>query len=64
MAEKIRIDFTESSPVAEGLQAVLFILASTFCSIRQLTAKAALANKVIPNEPPQQNAPWHHARRG
>jgi hypothetical protein len=41
-----------TSPVADARQAVRFILASTFCSIKQFTAKAALANNKMPNEAP------------
>lgn len=40
------------SPVADGLHAVRRILASTACSIKQLTAKAALASIQIPIVPP------------
>ena len=49
---KIIIFKALSSPVADGLQAVLRILASTFCSTKQFTANAAPANSQIPIEPP------------
>jgi hypothetical protein len=51
-AERMRISEVVASPVADARQAVLFILASTFCSIKQFTANAALANNKIPKEPP------------
>lgn len=49
---RIKISGTVTSPVADARQAVLFIFASTFCSIKQFTAKAALAKSQIPHEPP------------
>jgi hypothetical protein len=51
-ADRINISLTDTSPVAEARQAVLFILASTFCSIKQFTANAALARSQMPKDPP------------
>ena len=48
----LSISGTVTSPVADARHAVLFILASTFCSIKQFTVNAALANNQIPQEPP------------
>jgi hypothetical protein len=52
MIEKIIMWGDEISPVADGRHAVRRILASTACSIKQLTAKAALASIQMPIVPP------------
>jgi hypothetical protein len=52
MQEKMIICQGVISPVAEGRHAVRRILASTACSIRQFTAKAAPASNQMPIDPP------------
>jgi hypothetical protein len=52
MIEKTMMCDDEISPVADGRHAVRRILASTACSIKQLTANAALANIQMPIVPP------------
>jgi hypothetical protein len=52
MIEKTMMWDDEISPVADGRHAVLRILASTACSIKQFTAKAALASIQMPMVPP------------
>ncbi|MCY1300887.1 hypothetical protein D9M70_504730 [compost metagenome] len=52
MAENTSVCGVVISPVADGRQAVRRISASTFCSTRQLMAKAAPASSQMPAAPP------------